>query len=254
MIGERLMTRRTLLGSAAAVAAARFRLRAEPPLDPALQLERILARIRPPRFPDRAFEITRFGAREGGQIKATEAIRKAIEACSAAGGGRVAIPAGVFLTGAIHLASNVNLHLEDGATLRFSQDPRDYLPVVFTRFESTECMNYSPFIYAFEQTNIAITGSGTLDGGADADHWWPWKKNAVRGPQPANSDNRALLEQGEKDVPVSRRIYGEGSTLRPNFVATVPVGQRFDRRRHHPQFADVGDQSGVVRGMSRCAT
>jgi len=128
------------------------------------------------------------------------------------------IPAGVFLTGAIHLASNVNLRLEDGATLRFSQDPHDYLPVVFTRFESTECMNYSPFIYAFEQSNIAVTGNGTLDGGADADHWWPWKKNAVRGPQPASSDNRALLAQGEKDVPVSQRVYGDGSTLRPNFV------------------------------------
>ena len=213
-----MMTRRTLLGGAAALAAARLRLRAEPPADPDRQLEQILARIRAPQFPDRVFEITGFGAREGGQIKATEAIRKAIEACSAAGGGRVVIPAGVFLTGAVHLASNVNLHLEEGATLRFSQDPKDFLPVVFTRFEGTECMNYSPFIYAFEQTNIAVTGSGTLDGGADADHWWPWKKNAVRGPQPSSSDNRALLEQGEKDVPVSARVYGEGSTLRPNFV------------------------------------
>jgi polygalacturonase len=79
-------------------------------------------------------------------------------------------------------------------------------------------MNYSPFIYAFEQTNIAITGPGTLDGGADAEHWWSWKKNAVRGPQPVSSDNRALLEQGEKDVPVNERVYGEGHTLRPNFV------------------------------------
>ena len=212
------MTRRTLLGGAAALAAARFRLRADPPADHARQLEQILARIRPPQFPDRVFDITRFGAREGGQIKSTVAIRKAVEACSAAGGGRVVIPAGIFLTGAIHLSSNVNLHLEDGATLRFSQDPQDYLPVVFTRFESTECMNYSPFIYAFEQTNIAVTGSGTLDGGADADHWWPWKRDYSRGPLPAAADNRALLEQGEKDVPVSQRVYGESAKLRPNFV------------------------------------
>jgi len=182
------MTRRTLLGGAAALAAARFRLRADPPADPARQLEQILARVRPPQFPDRVFDITRFGAREGGKIKATEAIAKAIQSCSAAGGGRVVIPAGVFLTGAIHLSSNVNLHLEDGATLRFSQDPQDYLPVVLTRFESTECMNYSPFIYAFEQTNIAVTGSGTLDGGADADHWWPWKRDYSRGPLPAAAE------------------------------------------------------------------
>jgi polygalacturonase len=128
------------------------------------------------------------------------------------------IPAGVFLTGAVHLASNVNLHLEEGATLLFSREPQDYLPVVFTRFESTECMNYSPFLYAFGQTNIAITGSGTLDGGADADHWWQWKRDYSRGPQPATADNRALLAQGEKDVPVSERVFGAAAKLRPNFV------------------------------------
>jgi len=212
------MTRRTLLGGAAALAGVRFRLHAQPPDDAARQIEQILARIRPPQFPDRVFEIAHFGAREGGRIKATDAIRQAIQACSAAGGGRVAIPAGVFLTGAVHLASNVNLHLEEGATLRFSQDPQDYLPVVFTRFEGTECLNYSPFIYAFEQTNIAVTGTGTLDGGADADHWWPWKNPAPRGQYPPADDRRALVEQGEKDVPVSQRVYGPGSTLRPNFV------------------------------------
>ena len=212
------MTRRTFLGGAAALASARFRLRAEPATDPARQLQQILARIRPPQFPDRAFDITRYGAREGGQSKATEAIAKAIQACSAAGGGRVVVPAGVFLTGAIHLASNVNLHLEDGATLRFSQDPLDYLPVVLTRFEGTECMNYSPFIYAFEQMNIAVTGKGTLDGGADAEHWWSWKRDFSRGPRPASSDNRTLLEQGDKDVPVSERVFGGGHMLRPNFL------------------------------------
>jgi polygalacturonase len=211
------MTRRTLLGGAA-LAAVRCDFGSEPPADPARQLAQILARIRPPHFPDRAFEITLFGAREGGRIKATDAISKAIQECSAAGGGRVVIPAGMFLTGAIQLASNVNLHLEDGATLRFSQDPQDYLPVVLTRFEGTECMNYSPFIYAFEQTNIAITGTGTLDGGADAEHWWPWKNPASRGQYPAADDRRALVEQGEHDVPVSQRVYGPGFTLRPNLV------------------------------------
>ena len=77
----------------------------------------------------------------------------------AAGGGRVVVPAGTFLTGAIHLKSSVNLHLSAGATLRFSRNPQDYLPVVFTRWEGVELMNYSPFIYAFEQENIAITGA-----------------------------------------------------------------------------------------------
>ncbi len=107
----------------------------------------ILARIRPPRFPARDFNITNYGA-VGGGPDCTEAIRKAIAACHAAGGGRVVVPRGVFLTGAIHLKSNVNLHIAEGATLKFSADPAKYLPVVYTRFEGTECMNYSPLIYA----------------------------------------------------------------------------------------------------------
>src|SRR5580658_490504 len=133
-----------------------------------------LKRIKAPQFPEREFDISKFGAVEGGKKDSTEAIAKAIAACAAAGGGRVVVPAGVFLTGAIHLKSGVNLHLTKDATLLFSRDPKQYLPVVFTRWEGTECMNYSPFLYAFEQTNIAISGSGTLDGNADCDHWWNW--------------------------------------------------------------------------------
>ena len=66
----------------------------------------------------------------------------------------------------------------EGATLKFIPDPAKYLPVVFTRFEGTECMNYSPLIYAFEQENIAVTGKGTLDGSASNENWWAWKRSA----------------------------------------------------------------------------
>ena len=79
------------------------------------------------RFPARDFEITKFGAVGDGKKVATTAIRKAIAACHAAGGGRVVVPAGKFLTGPVHLESNVNLHLAESATLLFSRDPRDYL-------------------------------------------------------------------------------------------------------------------------------
>src|SRR5437660_6815390 len=122
----------------------------------------ILARIKPPKFPSRDFNITKFGAVADGKSDSTEAIRKSITACNAAGGGRVVVPAGVFLTGAIHLKSNVNLYVSEGATLKFIPDPAKYLPLVYTRFEGTECMNYSPLIYAFEQENIAVTGSRPL--------------------------------------------------------------------------------------------
>src|SRR4030042_271959 len=94
------------------------------------------------------------------------------------GGGRVATPPVEFLTGPVRLLSNVNLHILAGATLRFSADPARYLPVVFTRWEGVALRNYAPLVYAFEQKNLAITGSGTLDGQADPLHWWPWKAAA----------------------------------------------------------------------------
>src|SRR5262245_47748287 len=122
----------------------------------------ILRRIVPPRFPDRRFEITRFGASPGGD--ATTAIRDAIAACTAAGGGQVVVPAGRFETGALALRSNVNLVVAADAVLAFSRDPAAYLPVVLTRYEGVEFMSYSPFIYALDAENVAITGSGTLDG------------------------------------------------------------------------------------------
>jgi polygalacturonase len=105
------------------------------------QVPAILSRIKAPVFPNRDFKITDYGAVADGKTDNTEAIRKAIVACNAAGGGRVVVTPGVFLTGAIHLKSNVNLHIAEGATLKFIPDPAKYLPVVFTRFEGTECMN-----------------------------------------------------------------------------------------------------------------
>lgn len=179
-------------------------------------------RIQAPKFPDRDFPITKYGAVEGGKSDCTQAIRNAIAACAAAGGGRVMVPAGVYLTGAIRLKSNVNLHVAEGATLRFSTDPKHYLPLVFTRWEGTECMNYSPLIYAFEEMNIAVTGLGTLDGQADTSRWWPWKGNARSGwqqgqPSQIAARNR-LMKMGEDGVPVAQRIFGEGHFLRPPFV------------------------------------
>ncbi len=214
------MTRRDLLRSTAALAACRLAARQ---IGNGRNAEAILANIQRPVFPDREFDVTKFGAVGDGQMKCTDALRKAIQTCSAAGGGSVIVPRGSFLTGAIHLESNVNLHVLKDATLLFSRDPKDYLPVVFTRYESTECMNYSPFLYAFEKQNVAITGEGTLDGQADADHWWPWRLRArggKRGTQSAaGTDVKTLVEEmGNKNVPVEQRVFGEGHFLRPNFV------------------------------------
>ncbi len=181
----------------------------------------ILARIKAPQFPAKDFPVTDFGAKGDGTTDCTAAIAKAIAAANAAGGGRVVVSGGVFLTGAVHLKSNVNLHVAEGTTLKFSPDFAKYLPVVHTRFEGTECMNYSPLIYAFEQENIAVTGRGTLDGSASNDNWWGLvRRNATRGAVSGSglAAQRELIAMGEKGVPVAERIFGDKGTLRPNFI------------------------------------
>ena len=179
----------------------------------------ILARIKAPRFPARDFSIVDYGARPGADTDNAEAIRKAILACHVAGGGRVVVPPGVFHTGAIHLKSNVNLHISRGATLKFSPDPAKYLPVVYTRFEGTECLNYSPLIYAFEQENIAVTGPGTLDGSASNDNWWKWARRGAHGEDPlAKADITSLRDMAERGVPVDQRVFGGGHYLRNSFI------------------------------------
>jgi polygalacturonase len=184
-----------------------FTLRADQP--EWKQVPSILKQIVAPQFPARDFVITNFGAVAGGQTDCTAAIGNAISACVQAGGGRVVVPAGVFLTGPIHLKSGVNLHLETNAVLKFTTDPKAYLPAVFTRFEGTELYNYSPLIYALDQKNIAVTGDGTLDGQANSSNWLAWKKTA----------NRAkLVKMAEDNVPVEQRQFGEGDDLRPDFV------------------------------------
>jgi polygalacturonase len=171
----------------------------------------ILSQINPPVFPDRDFNIIDFGAIGDGETICTEAFQQAISACSDSGGGRVIVPEGEFLTGAIHLKSNVNLYLTKNAMIKFSQDPEDFLPVVYTRFEGTECYNYSPPVYAFEQENIAITGQGSLDGQGDYDHWWNWTSLD-------DADISNLRQQAEDGVSVEERIYGNGHYLRPNMI------------------------------------
>jgi polygalacturonase len=181
-------------------------------------VDAILARIKPPVFANRDFLVTDFGGVADGQKDCTAAIRHAVATCSAAGGGRVVVPEGAFLTGAIHLKSGVNLHLADGAILRFSRDPRNYLPLVFTRWEGVELMNYSPLIYAFGQRNIAVTGRGTLDGQASDQYWWGWKGGAGRTGPDQSAGRQRLMDMGMKGVPVAARMFGEGHYLRPNFI------------------------------------
>jgi len=182
------------------------------------QVPGILARIQAPSFPARNFVITNYGAVGGGQTDCTAAIARAIDNCASAGGGHVVIPPGEFLTGPIHLKSNMDLHLDKDATLKFSTNFSAYLPVVFSRFESVECYNYSPFIYAFGQKNVAVTGEGTLDGQASEENWLQWKgrKGATNNTQRAA--NERLKKMAAEGVPAEQRRFGEGDYLRPSFI------------------------------------
>ena len=156
-----------------------------------------------PIFPSLTVSITDFGAKEGRLV--TEAINSAIIAVSRQGGGRVVIPKGNWLSGAIHLASGVNLHFDDGARVEFDPDPENY-PVVFTVYEGIRFYNYSPLIYGRKLENVAVTGNGYLEG--NGPEWWKWAKNLT---------GRDILYFDRR--PVEERVYGTPElALRPMFL------------------------------------
>ncbi len=180
---------------------------------PLKEIEMLRKQIKAPRFAGKEFLITAYGAVGDGKTLNTEAFKKAIDDCNKKGGGSVIVPEGIFLTGAIYLKSNVNLHLADNAKILFSRNPKDY-PIVFTRWEGMELMNYSALLYAYGEENIAVTGNGTLDGNADAENWWSWNKGK---PAQQVAARNLLHELNHKQTDPKTRVFGEGSFLRPNF-------------------------------------
>lgn len=142
-----------------------------------------------------------------------DTIQMAVDACAAAGGGTVFIPAGEWHTGSIHLKSHVHIQFETGAKLVFSDVFEDYLPAVFTRWEGLECYNYSPLIYAYQCEDISITGNGMLYGSGEK--WWPWKKL-----QQAAANELCYAQAN--GVPVENRVYAtEKAALRPSFIQFI---------------------------------
>ena len=197
------------------------------------QYKEIEQSIREPQFADKAYVITKFGAKpDATAAKNQKAIQKAIDTCSKKGGGKVIVPAGEkFLTGAITLKDGVNLHVEEGAVLEFAFEPELY-PIVETSWEGLECFNLSPCVYAFKAKDIAITGKGTIDGGGSNDTWWPWNGNPRFGWKKGMTSQRdmgrpRLLQVGEDGIPMynekgersPERIFTEKDRLRPQLVS-----------------------------------
>lgn len=127
-----------------------------------------------PTFPNKVFSIKAYGATGDGQTLNTTAFARAIAACVKAGGGKVVVPAGLWLTGPIQLQSNVNLVVERGALIQFTPDRTQY-PVI-QMGGSTSFVVASP-VYGYNLKNVAITGEGILDGAGES--WRPVKKSKV---------------------------------------------------------------------------
>jgi polygalacturonase len=126
-----------------------------------------------PRIPDRSVSVADHGAMGDGVTMNTVAFAQAIDACVRAGGGRVVVPRGLYLTGPIELKSRVDLHLERGAVLLFSTRFEDY-PLVRTDWEGSRAVRCTSPIWARGASDIAITGEGTIDGAGQA--WRPVKQ------------------------------------------------------------------------------
>lgn len=185
----------------------------------------ILSRISPPAIPERTVFAPDEGIRPDTGENLRLPIQRAIDGLSAAGGGRLVFPAGVYHTGALHLKSGVELRLDSPDTLiRFvGTDIAENYPVVFSHWEASPCYNFSALLYARDAHDIAVTGPGALDGGADERHWWDWHHQVEQSwsadkPDLQQPDRAALRQMNLGGVPVEERRFGPGHFLRPNFV------------------------------------
>ncbi len=173
---------------------------------------------------EKKYNITDFGAISNDESSLChDIINKVIETCSNEGGGMVVIPSGEYYTGPITLKSNVNLHLEEGAVLKFSPDLDLYFPAVLTRWEGVDCYNIRPLIYAYDETNVAITGKGIIDGQGSKENWWPmcgsdrygWQEGML---SQRNGGRDKLLMYAETETPVEERIMTKDDALRPQLI------------------------------------
>ena len=171
-----------------------------------------------PKFNDLTVNVLDFGAVADNATDASVAINAAISHVSENGGGKVVIPAGEYFSKPITMQSNVNLYLEKGVRINFTDKLEDFLPVVFTRIEGIRCYSFRPLIYGTNLENVAITGEGTFNGNG---RWW-WQSDERKNAKGARSSGAAsgdLINMAAAGVPIEERIFDtEESGMRPYFL------------------------------------
>lgn len=161
----------------------------------------------PPVFKNAIYRIEDYGARGDGIMNNAEAINNAISECNKNGGGKVVIPNGIWVSGPLVLLSKVNLHLEKNAVLLFIKDRKEF-PVVKSKYEERNKYKCHPQIYAVDQENIAITGTGIIDGSGE--YWRHVKKFKMTSNQWNNLVKTAGFLSNDEQVwfPVEEEFRG----------------------------------------------
>lgn len=167
------------------------------------------------------YDVTKYGAKKDSSALATKSIANAIAAASKAGGGTVYFPAGKYLTGPIHLKSNITIYIDAGAELHFSDNFDHYLPMVQGRYEGVDVKTFSPFFYAYNAENIAIKGRGIIDG--HGRKWWEfvWARESARVEMP-RTKWQLMFDSLNKDILLpDNPAQMKRGFLRPPFIQTL---------------------------------
>ncbi len=155
--------------------------------------------VRPalPSIPDRSFNLADFGAVADGRTLNTAAFEKALAAVASAGGGRLVVPKGIYVTAPFVLCSNLDLHLEAGAVIRAPENFADVgLPdptTLHSQAEASALKPVAPLLSGRHLHDVALTGEGTIDGSGA--HWWAWSERAARNAAAAGQPGRLVYKR-----------------------------------------------------------
>ncbi len=193
------------------------------------KIEFEMQQVKEPEIPDYAVNIKDFGAVEGGQVLNSKAFADAIEAVTQKGGGKVIVPAGIWLTGPIILKSNLEIYTEQGALVLFSTN-KDLYPVIKTSFEGLNTWRCMSPVYGKNIENVALTGNGIWDGSGDA--WRFVKKSKLTSSQWKKlvASGGVVNEKGDEWYP-SEQFKEAQENANMNVPANLETKEEFEAIR-----------------------